>query len=57
MEHAMGIRGAEILLWLAQATPQPLDIDWADYRLGLAIALLVVVGVAAYVVVLYRREK
>jgi hypothetical protein len=53
----MGIRGAEMLLWLAQATPQPLDIDWADYRLGLAIALLVVVGVAAYVVVLYRREK
>jgi hypothetical protein len=43
--------------WLAQAAQQPLEIDWGDYRLGLAIAFLVLAGVVVYVVLLYLREK
>jgi hypothetical protein len=43
--------------WLAQAGQQPLEIDWGDYRLGLAIAFLVLAGVVVYVVLLYLREK
>jgi uncharacterized protein HemY len=44
-------------LWLAQAGQQQLEIDWGDYRLGLAVAFLVLAGIIAYVVVLYFRDK
>ncbi len=44
-------------LWLAQAGQQQLAIDWGDYRLGLALAFLVLAGIIVYVVVLYFRDK
>lgn len=44
-------------LWLAQAGQQQLEIDWGDYRLGLALAFLVLAGIIVYVVVLYFRDK
>jgi hypothetical protein len=44
-------------LWLWQASQQQLEIDWSDYRLGLAIALLVLMGIVASIVLLYLREK
>jgi hypothetical protein len=44
-------------LWLWQASQPQLEIDWGDYRLGLAIALLVLVGIVASIVLLYLREK